>query len=120
MPTNGYIIPGFLLDTERKFEVKRDAESLLDLVCRLQITTQVRKRVQTIVNMLFDQKEIDRSLVDIGVDVRRISQVNQQTIKDAWNILKSLEGQLQPSPTQTKQQHEAELVVQIFLLTVLG
>lgn len=58
--------------------------------------------------MLFDQTEIDRSLVDLGVDVRRISLVTQQTIKDAWNVLKSLEGQLQPSPTQIKQQHEAE------------
>lgn len=58
--------------------------------------------------MLFDQKEIDRSLVDLGVDVRQIANITEKTIKDAWGVLKSLESQLQPSPTQTKSQHEAQ------------
>jgi len=66
-------------------------------------------RVQELVKILFDQKEIDRSIVDLGVDVRRIAQITQQSIKEAYGILKTLESQLQPSPTQTKQQHEAEL-----------
>jgi poly [ADP-ribose] polymerase len=66
-------------------------------------------RVQELIKILFDQKEIDRSIVDLGVDVRRIGQITQQSIKDAYGILKALEGQLQPSPVQTKQQHEAEL-----------
>jgi len=66
-------------------------------------------RVQELLKILFDQKEIDRSIVDLGVDVRRIAQLTQQSIRDAYGILKSLESQLQPSPTQTKQQHEAEL-----------
>eukprot|EP01127_Copromyxa_protea_P009599 TRINITY_DN2278_c0_g1_i4.p1 TRINITY_DN2278_c0_g1~~TRINITY_DN2278_c0_g1_i4.p1 ORF type:complete len:379 (+),score=44.24 TRINITY_DN2278_c0_g1_i4:210-1346(+) len=97
LPLAQYIIPGFVVDTEKKFEVKRNAESSLD------------PRVQNIIKMLFDQSEIDRSLVDLGVDVRRISLVNLQTIKEAWSVLKSIESQLQPSPLQTKQQHEAAL-----------
>eukprot|EP01123_Difflugia_compressa_P004961 TRINITY_DN1648_c0_g2_i1.p1 TRINITY_DN1648_c0_g2~~TRINITY_DN1648_c0_g2_i1.p1 ORF type:complete len:483 (-),score=84.40 TRINITY_DN1648_c0_g2_i1:141-1589(-) len=94
---NQFIIKAFLVDVESKFKVKKEVESSLD------------PRVQEIVTMLFDQKEIDRSLVDLGVDVRKISLITQENIKSAYGILKSLEGQLQPSPTQTKQQHEAEL-----------
>jgi len=47
--------------------------------------------------------------VDLGVDVRKISLITQKNIKDAYSTLKSIEGQLQPSPTQTKEQHESEL-----------
>lgn len=32
LPVQQYLIPGFLVDTEKKFEVKRDAESSLDPV----------------------------------------------------------------------------------------
>jgi len=35
--------------------------------------------------------------------------VTQKSIKEAFQVLKNLEGQLQPLPTQTKDQHEAEL-----------
>jgi len=80
-----------------KFQVIEDVPSSLD------------PRVQEIVQILFDQKEIDRSILDLGVEVRKISQITQQSIKDGYGILKSLESQLQPSPSQTKQQHEAEL-----------
>jgi len=59
--------------------------------------------------MLFDQTAIDRDLVDLGVDVRKINQVTQQSIKEAWGVLKTLEGKLLPAPSQTKQQHESEL-----------
>jgi len=41
--------------------------------------------------------------------VRKMSLITQKSIKDAFGILKTLEGQLQPSPTQTKEQHETEL-----------
>jgi len=58
---------------------------------------------------LFDQNSIDRDLVDLGVDVRRIHQITEKSIKEAWSILKQLEGKLLPSPTQSKQQHELEL-----------
>jgi len=98
LDTQKFIIPAFVVDVESKFKVKKEAESSLD------------PRVQEIAKMLFDQKEIDRSLVDLGVDVRKISMITQKAIKDAYGILKSLEGQLQPSPTQTKEQHEAELI----------
>jgi len=92
-----FLIPDFVVDVESKFKIKKEAESSLD------------PRVQEIVKLLFDQKEIDRSLVDLGLDVRKISSITQKSIKDAYGILKSLEGQLQPSPTQTKDEHEREL-----------
>jgi hypothetical protein len=81
------------------------------------------------VQLLFDQNSIDRDLVDLGVDVRRISQVTQKSISDAWSILKQLEGnsplrvlvlrysrakflgKLVALPTQTKQQHDDEYAV---------
>jgi len=97
LPHSDYLIQGFLLDVEAKFGVQKGAQSSLD------------PRVQQIVSMLFDQNEIDRSLVDLGVDVRQIANVTEKSIKDAWNVLKSIESQLQPSPVQTKAQHEAEL-----------
>jgi len=92
-----YLLKTFIVDVESKFRVKTDVESSLD------------PRVQEIVKILFDQKEIDRSLVDLGVDVRKLPMITQKSIKDAFGVLKSLEGQLQPLPTQTKDQHEAEL-----------
>lgn len=94
---DSYIIPAFLIDTEAKFKLKAEAPSSLD------------PRVQQLVQLLFDQNSIDRDLVDLGVDVRRISQVTQKSISDAWSILKQLEGKLVALPTQTKQQHEDEL-----------
>lgn len=97
LPTNTFIIPNFVVDVEAKFGVNKASQSSLD------------PRVQKVVSMLFDQKEIDRSLVDLGVDVRQIANITEKTIKDAWGVLKSLESQLQPSPTQTKSQHEAQL-----------
>jgi len=97
LPTDKYIIPEFVVDIESKFQVKEGVESNLD------------KKVQEIITMLFDQRELDRSLVDLGMDVRRVQLITQNTIIEAFAILKVIEGKLQPSPSQTEQQHESEL-----------
>eukprot|EP01125_Pyxidicula_operculata_P022922 TRINITY_DN9686_c0_g1_i3.p1 TRINITY_DN9686_c0_g1~~TRINITY_DN9686_c0_g1_i3.p1 ORF type:complete len:514 (+),score=92.79 TRINITY_DN9686_c0_g1_i3:227-1543(+) len=97
LDTKQYLIPAFVVDVESKFRVKQEAQSSLD------------PRVQELVKMLFDQKEIDRSLVDLGVDVRRIGEITQTSIKNAYGVLKKLESMLQPSPFQTKEQHESSL-----------
>jgi len=42
----------------------------------------VEQRVQEIVKMLFNQSTIDRSLVDLGVDVRKMSLITPKSIQD--------------------------------------
>jgi len=91
---NEYKIKEYIVDIESKFQVKRDVPSKLDL------------RVQDLVNLLFDQKELDRSLVDLGMDVRRISTLTQDTIKQGFSVLKQIESKIQPAPNQTPQEHE--------------
>jgi hypothetical protein len=67
-------------------------------------------RVQALVKLLFDEKEIDRSLVDMGLDVRKIKLINQNTISSAYNILKEIESKLHPAVGQTTEQHQNECV----------
>lgn len=59
---------------------------------------------------MFDDKEIDRSLVDMGLDVRKIKLIDQNTISNAYNILKEIESKLQPAVGQTPEQHQNEYV----------
>jgi len=58
---------------------------------------------------MFDQQELDRSLVDMGMDVRRMKLVTQDHIRQAFAILQELEGILQPEPGQSESQHETRL-----------
>eukprot|EP01130_Rhizamoeba_saxonica_P014930 TRINITY_DN65_c0_g1_i2.p1 TRINITY_DN65_c0_g1~~TRINITY_DN65_c0_g1_i2.p1 ORF type:complete len:262 (-),score=58.76 TRINITY_DN65_c0_g1_i2:748-1506(-) len=97
VPVDAFIIPEFVIDVESKFMVKEDVPSNLP------------QSVQDIISMLFNEAELDRSLVDMGMDVRRIKLLTQNDIREAFAILKRLESMLQPSAGQTEQQHEAQL-----------
>uniref|UniRef100_A0A6B2L8B5 Poly [ADP-ribose] polymerase n=1 Tax=Arcella intermedia TaxID=1963864 RepID=A0A6B2L8B5_9EUKA len=59
--------------------------------------------------MLFDQKEIDRSLVELGLDVRKLSLITRSSIASAYKVLQDIEKNLQPAPGVSKDQHEAKL-----------
>jgi len=97
LPVEDYIIKAFYVDVEGKFQVKKDVPSSLD------------PRVQDLVKLLFDQKEIDSSLVDMGMDVRRINDVTQDSIKQAFILLNQLESKVTPDPNLTQEQHENNL-----------
>jgi hypothetical protein len=84
-------------DMEAKFSVTSSVPSNLD------------PRVQHLVQDLFDQKQIDRSLVEMGLDVRKISLVTQDKIKEGYKLLQNIESKLVPTPGQSKSEHEAEL-----------
>jgi len=92
-----FLIPGFAVDVESKYKINEQAKSDLD------------KRVQDLIKILFDQNEMSRSLVDLGLDVRKMSLITEGKIKDAYKILKETEENLQPTSTQTPQQHQAKL-----------
>eukprot|EP01121_Diplochlamys_sp_Union-15-3_P016227 TRINITY_DN5482_c0_g4_i1.p1 TRINITY_DN5482_c0_g4~~TRINITY_DN5482_c0_g4_i1.p1 ORF type:complete len:479 (+),score=84.01 TRINITY_DN5482_c0_g4_i1:82-1518(+) len=92
-----FIISGFNVDVESKFKVNTTSSSDLD------------PSVQEVVNMLFDQKEMSRSLIDLGLDVRKMSLITEAKIKDAFKVLKEIEENLQPTATQTPQQHQTRL-----------
>eukprot|EP01129_Flabellula_baltica_P002999 TRINITY_DN12865_c0_g1_i1.p1 TRINITY_DN12865_c0_g1~~TRINITY_DN12865_c0_g1_i1.p1 ORF type:complete len:501 (-),score=112.46 TRINITY_DN12865_c0_g1_i1:47-1489(-) len=95
--TSDYLIEAFIVDVESRYKVKEDVPSNLD------------PRVQEIVNLLFDQQELDRSLVDMGMDVRKMKLVTEEHIRSAFRILKELEGNLQPGPNQSETEHEKDL-----------
>eukprot|EP01120_Amphizonella_sp_Union-15-10_P017464 TRINITY_DN96_c0_g1_i1.p1 TRINITY_DN96_c0_g1~~TRINITY_DN96_c0_g1_i1.p1 ORF type:complete len:511 (-),score=108.14 TRINITY_DN96_c0_g1_i1:165-1601(-) len=92
-----YALAGFEIDVESKFKVDQQASSSLD------------PRVQDLIKLLFDQNEISRSLVDLGLDVRKMSLITESKIKEAFKVLKEIEENLQPTATQTPQQHQAKL-----------
>jgi hypothetical protein len=94
---DNFILQSFTVDVESKYRINTDIPSSLD------------PRVQSVIQELFDQKELDRSLVDMGMDVRKMKLVTQDKIKQAYGILQEVESKLNPSPTQTKDQHEAVL-----------
>jgi len=62
--------------------------------------------VQQVVQEFFDQKELDRSILEMGLDVRKIKLVTQQKITDGYTLLKEIESRLQPQAGETKQAHE--------------
>jgi poly [ADP-ribose] polymerase len=92
-----YEIKAFKADIEDKFKIKSDVPSALD------------PRVQQVIEMMFNQKTIDRSLVDLGVDVRKMSLITPQSIKEGYGVLQKIEAKLSPAPGQSKDAHEAEL-----------
>jgi hypothetical protein len=63
-----------------------------------------------LIKTLFDEKEMDRSLVDMGLDVRKIKLIDQTKISSAYKVLQEIEGKLQPAVGQTQQQHTNEYV----------
>eukprot|EP01128_Nolandella_sp_AFSM9_P005618 TRINITY_DN2749_c0_g1_i1.p1 TRINITY_DN2749_c0_g1~~TRINITY_DN2749_c0_g1_i1.p1 ORF type:complete len:494 (+),score=79.30 TRINITY_DN2749_c0_g1_i1:2-1483(+) len=97
LDVNSYLIPKFKVDTESKYRVKEHAESALD------------PRVQDVIERLFDKNTINRSVVDLGVDVAKMSAITAASIKSAYSVLNQIEGKLQPAPGQTVSAHEAEL-----------
>jgi len=97
LPVDNHVIREFLVDVESRFLVKTDVPSNLD------------PRVQELINLLFDQREIDSSLVDLGMDVRRVHLITQDSIKEAFGVLKRLESKITPSPNQSPDEHEMEL-----------
>jgi len=97
LPVEKYTIKEFYVDVEGKFLVKKDVPSNLE------------PRVQDLINLLFDKKEIDGSLVDLGMDVRRINEVTQDTIRAAYSVLQRLEANITPPPNFSQSQHESRL-----------
>jgi hypothetical protein len=98
-----FLIPSLLLDVESRYKINKDTASSLD------------PRVQSLVKLLFDEKEIDRSLVDMGLDVRKMKLVDQKTISNAYKILQEIEGKLQPAVGQTPEQHVGEYALPFLL-----
>lgn len=64
--------------------------------------------MQDLIKTLFDEKEMDRSLVDMGLDVRKIKLIDQTKISSAYKVLQEIEAKLQPAVGQTPQQHQSE------------
>ena len=70
--------------------------------------------MQDLIKTLFDEKEMDRSLVDMGLDVRKIKLIDQTKISSAYKVLQEIEAKLQPAVGQTPQQHQSEYVYTIY------
>ena len=64
-PIASFVIPDFEVDVESKFAIAHGAPSDLD------------PRVQALIQDLFDQKQIDKSLVDMGLDVRKMKLITE-------------------------------------------
>lgn len=96
-PPAKFCLSEFDEDVESKYSIAKEAASSLD------------PRVQRLVTDLFDQKQLDKSLVELGLDVRRISLVTQDKIKEAYKILSTIETKLKPAPGQLADDHTAEL-----------
>jgi len=92
-----YVIPQFQVDIEAKYRVKADVPSSLD------------PRVQDLIQNLFDQNTLDTSLVDLGLDVRKIKLIDQSSISRAFSILKQIEENMSPAPGQSDSDHGAKL-----------
>lgn len=92
-----YAIEHFKVDIEAKYRIKHDVPSSLD------------PRVQELVSNLFNQSTLDSSLVDMGLDVRKIKMIDQTSISKAFALLKEIESKLSPAPGQTEAAHKAEL-----------
>lgn len=92
-----YAIEHFKVDIEAKYRIKQDVPSGLD------------PRVQELVTNLFNQNTLDASLVDLGLDVRKIKFIDQTAITKAFAILSQIESKLSPAPGQSEAAHNAEL-----------
>lgn len=61
-------------------------------------------RVQDLVNLLFDESEIERTLADMRIDPKRLlSIVTKDTIKQAYTVLSELDGLVRSPATQPAQ-----------------
>lgn len=92
-----FVIPQFVEDIEAKYRIKNDVPSSLD------------PRVQELVANLFDQQTMDDSLVDLGLDVRKMKLIDQGSITSAFETLKQIEASLSPEPGQSAAAHETKL-----------
>jgi poly [ADP-ribose] polymerase len=92
-----YAIEELKIDIEAKYRIKSDVPSDLD------------PRVQELIQNLFNQSNMDASLVDLGLDVRKIPLIDQSTISRAFGVLKTIEEHLSPAPGQSDADHNAKL-----------
>lgn len=92
-----YAISELKVDIEAKYRIKSDVPSALD------------PRVQELIQNLFNQSTMDASLVDLGLDVRKIPLINQTTISQAFSVLKRIEESLSPAPGQSDAEHGSKL-----------
>jgi poly [ADP-ribose] polymerase len=97
IPHQQYLIKALVVDLESKFKINSSVPSDLP------------PKVQDLIKTLFDEKEMDRSLVDMGLDVRKIKLIDQTKISSAYKVLQEIEAKLQPAVGQTPQQHQSEL-----------
>lgn len=92
-----FAIEHFKVDIEAKYRNNHEVPSGLD------------PRVQELVTNLFNQTTLDASLVDLGLDVRKIKMIDQSSISQAFSLLQQIESKLSPAPGQTEAAHNAEL-----------
>eukprot|EP01105_Mastigella_eilhardi_P011040 TRINITY_DN2544_c0_g1_i1.p1 TRINITY_DN2544_c0_g1~~TRINITY_DN2544_c0_g1_i1.p1 ORF type:complete len:543 (-),score=145.84 TRINITY_DN2544_c0_g1_i1:66-1694(-) len=65
-------------------------------------------RVQDLVNLLFDENEMERSLTDMNLDAKRLMQVvTSESVKRAYSILGELDGVVRSASSSSAQAQKA-------------
>lgn len=111
LPVDRYVLAALTRDVESQFAVQRHVPSELDPVRPALSSSRAltwTQRVQELVRLLFDEKTLDRSLVELGVDVRKVQTLTPADIKAAYVVLREVETSVQAAPGTTKAQHDAQ------------